>query len=289
VLLLAIAALAASESPSFQHRETVEWQAASSGVDRALVDVSGKGEGWATRILALRVDPARLRFRLRTRLSGAAPGWTVDEAPDAAVVAVNAGQFSGSTPWGWVVMEGKEIRPPGRGPLSASVAWDTAGRVRWLDARDIERHRATGEIVEAFQSYPTLLDGGGEIPRALTIEGLGIDVDHHDARLAIGLLPDGRLLLALTRFHGLGALSPPIPVGLTLAEMADVMRRFGCIRAVSLDGGVSAQLLLNTNGRREVWRGWRNVPLGLVAEPRDTSPAGHDRGSAHTLAVADAR
>jgi hypothetical protein len=242
-------------------------------VERTLVDVSGEGEGWATRILALRLDPAQFRFRLRLRLVDSAPAWSVNDAPDAAVVAVNAGQFGRSAPWGWVVMEGKEIQPPGHGPLSAGVAWDAAGRIRWLEPGDIDRHRATGDIVEAFQSYPTLLDGRGEVPRALTVEGLGLDVHHHDARLAMGLLPDGRLLLALTRFHGLGALSPPIPVGLTLAEMAGVMRRFGCTRAVSLDGGVSAQLLLNTNGHREVWRGWRNVPLGLVAEPRIASAA----------------
>jgi len=273
-LLLASVAVAASEAPSPHGRWNVQWHPASDGVDRAMVDVSGRGEGWATRILALRVDPGRFRFQLRSRMLRSAPGWSVDEAPDAAVVAVNAGQFKGSTPWGWVVMDGREIQPPGHGPLSAAVAWDAAGRIRWLEPGDIERHRATGEIVEAFQSYPTLLDARGQIPRALTVPGLGIDIDHHDARLAMGLLPDGRLLVALTRFHGLGALSPPIPVGLTLVEMADVMRRFGCLRAVSLDGGVSAQLLLNANGRREIWRGWRNVPLGLVAEPKASSPLG---------------
>ena len=100
--------------------------------------------------------------------------------------------------------------------------------------------------------------------------GLGVDVDHRDARLAIGTLEDGRLILAITRFYGLGALSPSIPLGLNLAEMAAVMRGLGCTRAVSLDGGVSAQLMLRDNGRTEVWHGWRRVPMGLIAEPRDT-------------------
>jgi hypothetical protein len=36
---------------------------------------------------------------------------------------------------------------------------------------------------------------------------------------------------------------------------------------VSLDGGVSAQLMTRENGRRRIWHGWRSVPLGLVAEP----------------------
>jgi exopolysaccharide biosynthesis protein len=96
-------------------------------------------------------------------------------------------------------------------------------------------------------------------------------VNHRDGRLAIGTLPDRRLVIALTRFHGLGPLSPPVPLGLTLKEMADVMRGLGCRRALALDGGVSAQLMVRENGDRIFWHGWRKVPLGLIAEP--LSPA----------------
>jgi hypothetical protein len=53
--------------------------------------------------------------------------------------------------------------------------------------------------------------------------------------------------------------------------MAAVIRGLGCVRAVSLDGGVLAQLMLRTNGRRQVWRGWRNVPMGDVAESREVA------------------
>jgi Phosphodiester glycosidase len=120
---------------------------------------------------------------------------------------------------------------------------------------------------EAFQSYPTLLDAHGNVPLALRDARLGVDVEHRDGRLAVGALDDGRLLMAITRFYGLGELSPPVPLGLTLEEMAIVMRRLGCRRAVSLDGGVSAQLLLREDPRHTlIWRGWRPVPLGLVAE-----------------------
>jgi hypothetical protein len=58
-----------------------------------------------------------------------------------------------------------------------------------------------------------------------------------------------------------------VPLGLTLGEMAGVMRTLGCGRAVSLDGGISAQLLLREGDHKKIWRGWRRVPLGLVAEP----------------------
>jgi hypothetical protein len=51
--------------------------------------------------------------------------------------------------------------------------------------------------------------------------------------------------------------------------MAAVMGALGCRRAVALDGGVSAQLLIKDEaGERHLWRGVRRVPLGLVATAR---------------------
>jgi phosphodiester glycosidase len=245
----------------------LEWQHRGVGLDRAIIEVAGGGEGWHTRIVAVRIDPAQFHFRLRSRLRGVEPAWSVDRAPEAAALAFNVGQFNGITPWGWVVMEGEEIRPPGRGPLSVAIAWDKSGSVRWLSPEEIERDRNSGAIVQAFQSYPMLIDGRGDVPRQIREPGLGVDVEHRDARLALGALGDGKLVVAITRFNGLGPISPALPLGLNLSEMAEVMRRLGCVRAVSLDGGVSAQLMTKENGLRRFWRGWRSVPLGLVAEP----------------------
>jgi exopolysaccharide biosynthesis protein len=265
--VLAAVSLPAAQRPSAVHAHGVKWQRELPGIDQTVIDVRGGGEGWNTRVVAVRVDPAVFRFRLTARIHGVFPGWSVDQASDRAVVATNTGQFTGITPWGWVVMHGREIRPPGQGPLSTAIAWDATGRVRWLEANEIDAERARGEITEAFQSYPTLLDARGQLPRQIYERGFGVDVGHRDGRLAIGTLGDGRVVLSITRFNGLGELSPSIPLGLTLAEMAEVMRGLGCVRAVSLDGGVSAQMLLRVNGRRQVWRGWRDVPLGLLAEP----------------------
>ena len=112
-------------------------------------------------------------------------------------------------------------------------------------------------------------DGLAPVHRVcLEMHYVGVDVAHNDTRLAIGMQADSHLVIAITRFNGLGPISPAVPLGLTLSEMAGVMRDLGCVRAVSLDGSVSAQLLLNATGTREVWPGWRKVPLGLVAEPR---------------------
>jgi exopolysaccharide biosynthesis protein len=266
-LLLALLSAPGAGPPAPLAVPEPEWRVSVPGLERAETDVSGRGLAWRTRIVAIRIDPARFRFRLRARLRGAGPGWTVDRAPEDAVIALNAGQFSGIAPWGWVVMEGREIRPPGQGPLSTAIAWDAAGSVRWLAPAEIAAERAAGRTVEALQSYPTLLDEGGDVPRQLREAGLGVDTEHRDARLAIGGLPDGRLVVAITRFDGFGPVSPALPLGLTLDEMARVMLALGCRRAVSLDGGVSAQLLLREGGRTTIWRGWRPVPLGLVAEP----------------------
>lgn len=267
VLLCAALSVSGASRPAPADAFPQRWERAAPGLDRLTLDISGGGEGWNTRIVALRLDPRAFRFSLRAAMRDGLPAWTVDAAPAGAAVALNAGQFTRVAPWGWVVTGGRELQPPGHGPLAGALSWDAAGRIRWLEPDEIEPARERGDVAEAFQSYPVLLDRNGEVPLALSDGRLGVDVNHRDGRLAIGTLPDGRLIIALTRFNGLGPLSPPVPLGLTLAEMAAVMRGLGCQRAVALDGGVSAQLMTREDGRRRIWHGWRSVPLGLVAEP----------------------
>ncbi len=250
----------------------VNWQPSAPGMERASFEIQADPNLWHTRVVALRLDPSRLRFRVRGRVRDLAPDWTVERAPASATLAVNLGMYTGIVPWGWTVMGGQEIRPPGEGPLSNAIAWDAAGRLHWLAAHEIATARAGGHIVEAFQAYPTLLDEGGSIPAPLRTRSQGVDVDHRDGRLAIGALDDGRLLVAITRFYALGESSPALPIGLTLEEMATLMRALGCRRAVALDGGISAQLMVREGRHARVWRGWRAVPFGLVAEPVTDQP-----------------
>jgi hypothetical protein len=143
---------------------------------------------------------------------------------------------------------------------------DTAGRVRLVAPDSIDAARPSTRL--GFQSYPTLLEGNGEVPRALFQGGLGVDLAHRDARLAMGELRDGRILIAMTRFEGLGGVLANLPFGLTTPEMAAVMGALGARRAVLLDGGISSQLLIREKTRTLRWPGWRRVPLGLVAVPR---------------------
>ena len=252
----------------------VTWSPYGPGLDLGLAELSAPGEGRRTRLVVARLDPRRFRLSLATALTPdmVLPDWSVDRAPGSAAFAVNAGQFSGVAPWGWLVMGGREMRPPGRGPLSGAVIVGDDGSVRLVPTGEIPSARARGGIRFAFQSYPTLLEQGGRVPVALRQPGSGIDIQHRDARLGLGVLDDGRLLFAMTRFRGLGAPGEVLPLGLTNPEMAAVMGALGCRTAVALDGGLSAQLLVrNPEGRVRAWRGLRAVPLGLIAEPQATS------------------
>jgi hypothetical protein len=169
-----------------------------------------------------------------------------------------------------VVHRGREVQPPGAGPLSAALVVDDRARARVVPADSIAALRAEGTVVEAVQSYPMLLDGDGALPTALRASGRGVDLAHRDARLVACELGDGRLLVALTRFDvGPGDALGAIPLGLTVPETAALSGALGCRRAVMLDGGLSAQLLVrDADGTEHRWEGLRRVPLGLVGVAR---------------------
>jgi hypothetical protein len=245
------------------------WRRAAPGVEWGQVRISGPGVARRVRVVVVRLDPARVRFRLDTAFAeGRGRGaWTVDQAPEGVLAAINAGQFSGAEPWGWLVLGGREYRRPGTGPLSVAIAFDTAGAVRWIPPDSIREVRGRPGVAAAFQSYPRLI-AGGIVPEALRQEGLGVDLRHRDARAAFGRTRDGRVLFAITRFDGAGGALDFVPFGLTVPEMAAVMGALGARDAVMLDGGISSQLLVRDGGRVRRWRGLREVPVGLVVGSR---------------------
>ncbi len=243
----------------------VNWRRTAPGVEWGEVRISGPGVTRRVRVVVVRLDPARVRFRLDTAFADGRGSWSLDRAPDGAFAAINAGQFAGAEPWGWLVLGGREYRRPGTGPLSVAIAFDTAGVVRWIPPDSIRKVHGRPGVADAFQSYPRLLDGGA-IPEAIREEGRGVDLRHRDARAAFGQARDGRVLLALTRFDGVGGALDFVPFGLTVPEMAAVMGALGARDAVMLDGGISSQLLVRDGGRVRRWRGLREVPVGLVVE-----------------------
>ncbi len=248
----------------------VAWRRVSDGVEWGELLVAGAGEAWRTRIVIARVDPMRVRVTLDTGFTEELKaGWRAERAPERALVAVNAGQFLETLPWGWVVLDGRQFLPPGVGPLSSAVTVDTSGAVKWLHGSNaVDSAAASRHVVWAFQSYPTLLRDG-EVPPPLRGAGGGVDVAHRDARAAMGQLADGRLLFVITRFDGLRGVAGFIPFGLTTPETAALMGGLGARDAVMLDGGISAQMVVRGDrGTAREWRGLRPVPLGLVVLPR---------------------
>jgi uncharacterized protein YigE (DUF2233 family) len=221
-------------------------------------------------VIVARINPANVTLRLDTAFTAAhLQDWSIERAPSNAVLAVNAGQFEVTMPWGWVVLNGRQWLSPQSGPLAAALAQDSAGRLHWLRGAEVGRFAAARRDVRwAFQSYPVLL-AEGEVPEALRRAERGIDVAHRDARAAICLDQEGRVIVALTRFDAIGESLGFIPFGLTTPEMAGVMGALGCRDAMLLDGGISAQLRVrDAAGRVHDWSGTREVPMGLVAVRR---------------------
>jgi len=144
---------------------------------------------------------------------------------------------------------------------------DSAGRAELLEPRELAARR--GRALLAFQSYPALLVRNGELPWELRRKGRGADLGHRDSRLAIGVRADGTVLVALTRFIGLGTAGEQLPWGPTVGEMAAWMRAQGCRRAMMLDGGISSQMAIRgRDGSLSRWPNWRPVPLGMVVLAR---------------------
>lgn len=247
----------------------LSWKSLRPGLESAAFVVDAGRLGMNVRIIVARIDPRHFDFSLvhRTAANRMTGTWNVDVAPRDAAVALNAGQFKETGPWGWLVLDGYEHRDPGYGPLSTGIAIDTAGTVRWLDFEQLPAARNDRSIRFAFQSYPTLLLHGRVPPLARSRRA--IEQEHRDARLVLAQDRAGRLLVVLTRYDALGGAVARVPIGLTVPETIVLVNALGAHHAVMLDGGVSAQLLMrNELGETDVWRGMRNVPLALIATPR---------------------
>jgi len=252
-------------SASLSHH--VPWQPGIPGVEWGELRIQGAREAWRTRLVIARVDPRRIDLSLVPAFADR-QDWNISGVEGDVAVALDAGQFRGSLPFGWVVTRGRELLSPEYAPLAGAVVVTHDGTLRIVPPDSIAHERSQQTALEAFQSYPMLLQNGS-VPLPLHQAGRGVDFDHRDARLALGTLPDGRVLIALTRFDALGASLGRVPFGLTTPEMAAVMGALGARDALLLDGGISAQLVIgDPMGTRREWPGIRSVPLGLVGRLR---------------------
>lgn len=230
--------------------------------------MSSRGSLAHVRAIVITIDPAQYRFRLDLARTNQhlRPAWNVDSIPQFAVVAVNAGQFIGGFPWGWLVRDGEETQPPGSGTLGMAFVTDSIGNPSLITPGEIPHAR--NRVVNAFQSYPTLLVDG-EMPWELREEGRGVNLVHRDSRLAICIDTSDKVLIVITRVKVPGNVGATLPYGPTVPEMASYMKSLGCDRAMLLDGGLSSQLAVrNSRGSLTKWTNWRMVPLGLIVMAR---------------------
>lgn len=221
------------------------------------------------RTVIVRLDPRAydLRLELATAANGMTGAWTVADADPRAALALNAGQFKETGPWGWLVLDGEERRDPGVGPLSVGIAVTDSGTVRWISPDRLRGARDDPHVRWAFQTFPVLLSNGS-VP-ALAVDPGSTDLDHRDARLVLGQRSDGVLVIVLTRFDALGEAAQRVPIGLTVPESIALLGALGASQAAMLDGGISAQLRVRGRaGPGAAWPGLRKVPLGLIAIPR---------------------
>ncbi len=246
---------------------TTAWQQVSPGVWQREMRMATGGPLSPVRVVVVRLEPSNVRFALdhATRDYGMIGTWTVDRLPPSGVVAVNAGQFSGGAPWGWLVRDGVEEQQPGSGSLGMSFVVDRAGSVSLVTREELVSARSSA--LHAFQSYPALLVGEGQLPWELQAPERGVDLAHRDSRLALGLMDDGAVVIAITRFGAIGKSGETVPWGPTVPEMAAFMKSLGCRRAMLLDGGLSSQLAVRGRAGLSQWKNWRAVPLGLIAFP----------------------
>jgi hypothetical protein len=217
------------------------------------------------RLIIVRIEPTAFHWALDVqRAHGTVQPWSLSAVADTATIALNAGQFTDDGPWGWLVHDRVERQAPGAGALAGAITIRSNGRVQLYDADAIGRLRGDSSVVEALQSYPTLLDARAQVPAALCRSDDGVDPAHRDIRFAIGTDTVGAVWLVLSRLETDVPLADRTPVGPTTREMATALRSLGATRAILLDGGLSAQLLVRSGDTAQRWPGLRAVPLGLV-------------------------
>ena len=179
-----------------------------------------------------------------------------------ALAAVNGGFFDTSNghPNGLVIQDGKTRAGPAGRALGGAIGVDGRGRVGFAstDGPDLPA------FVDGLGAWPMLLRAGA-ITRP---EGFS-KTDRRHPRTAVGVAADGRLLLVTVDGRH------PRAAGMTLVELAELMRALGCRDALNLDGGGSTTMWI------------RHLDPQVVNHPSDNEAfdAGGERTVANALLV----
>ncbi|HEY5370621.1 MAG TPA: phosphodiester glycosidase family protein [Hanamia sp.] len=111
----------------------------------------------------------------------------------------------------------------------------------------VKGHR--GSSSDAFSKWkmrtavgggPVLVQGGEiKITNNEERKFAGKDINNHEPRTAIGYTRDNKLVILVCEGRSKGA------AGLTLVQLAGILRNLGCAEALNLDGGGSSCMLVN--------------------------------------------
>lgn len=124
-------------------------------------------------------------------------------------------------------------------PRSTTVVYTQDNKLLLLDAekltaQDIEYYNKTAKFV-AGASYTLVENGVVSIRHADIFE----HANAYNPRTMIGQLKDGSLLLVVVQGRTLGN------VGMTAKLQARLMKEYGCVTAVNLDGGGSSEMIVD--------------------------------------------
>ncbi len=187
--------------------------------------------------------------------------------------AINGGYFnlSDGLSASYVVIDGKQVTDPASNQalvdnpklkpflpaiLNRSelrVLADRAGALTLQIAAHNDPIPAALTLVHSLQAGPRLLPNLTSKQEAFVRKGFdGKDVDGISsmkpaARTAIGITPDGYFMLLCAA----STKQDPESHGLTLSELAELLKSLGCSEALNLDGGTSTTMFIRTATPRE--------------------------------------
>ena len=217
-------------TPASTSWSKTHWLPIRAGLEYSSFKVPVDDLGFAT-LHVFRIDPQYFALRILQAPSQQKLGASVDELAksSAAVLAVNGGFFSEEhRSIGLLISQGKVLNKLHNTSWWSIFAISKTNQARIISPRFYAENAS--QLDFAVQAGPRLVING-EIPEFR---------DRYADRTALGIAPDGKILLLVTEGSGL-----------LLQQLAEVFvqdeRRggLGCLDAMALDGGSSTQLFSN--------------------------------------------
>jgi len=185
-------------------------------------------------------------------------------------LAINGGFFDpwwDRAPWDFYPHSGDPVRPLAGTYASEGTIYFQDGRTPdtlYISAsHEVSFGLPNGPIDEAITGYQFLLADGVNIVEAIDL----IDTALHP-RTAVGLDVSGEKLILMI----VDGRQPSYSEGVTLSELAELMREFGAYHALNLDGGGSSTLVVaDANGQPRVL----NSPIHTRIPGRERPVATH--------------